>query len=75
MLALDRQLKRRWPYKLKSKLEDTRATLWKRLTEPDLPGRSAWLNTRLTALAGLLSALSAPPPIEAGTNVDPRELR
>ena len=32
MLGLNRQLRRRWPYKIKAKLEDMRKAIWTRLT-------------------------------------------
>ena len=75
ILALNRQLNRRWPYKLKELLEDTRIEIWEQLTKPPETASSPWFNDHVSAVSSLLATLTAPPEVKAGTNIDVRELR
>ena len=77
--ALDRQLKRKWPYKVIIKLEDARAAIWSAITEPKERGKlaiqSSWQSQQLSVLDAFASVLTPPPPIEARKGVDAREVQ
>ena len=81
--ALNRQLKRKWPYKLIIKLEDSRLALWNGLKsganqenhQKHTKHMDAWHSPHLSFFDTLALFISEPPPIEAKQNVDSRELR
>ena len=78
ILALNRQIKRKWPYKIIIRLEDARAALWQGLsgegTSLSFSRHDAWLNPQLSVFDSLVLFTKAPPPIEAKQNVNAREL-
>lgn len=87
--GLSRQLKRKWPYKLIVKLEDSRLAIWKGLKASSQfqkinqnnaknvskYSNSPWQSPNLSFFDSLTLFTEAPPPIEAKQNVDSRELR
>lgn len=79
LIALNRQLKRKWPYKLIVKLEDARAAVWSSISTPTSSGRltqrSSWQSQELSVLDSFVSFLDPPPDIETKQNVDSKEMR
>ena len=87
--GLNRQLKRKWPYKLIIKLEDSRLAIWEGLKKSSqfqkvkqtseivskVRHSSSWQSLNLSFFDSLALFTKAPPPIKAKQNVDSRELR
>lgn len=76
--ALNRQLKRQWPYKLIIKLEDARAGIWSAISAPNIDDRTAlspWQNPLLSVFDATALFITEPPPIEARQGVNAKDLR